>query len=250
MTTPAAQLGYYHGAERIRYIGSWAVTMTATIVLGTAGILVSFLAARGTVTHACARIWGRALLWINGVVVQTEGGENLDPDAAYVLVGTHQSALDIPALLVGLPVPFRLPAKASLFRIPFVGWYMRRVGCVPLDAGADDSVVEALWSPRRRAAGSMSTVIFAAGTRAAEGELSCSCVNGVDLARAAGVPIVPIVLVNSRALMPIGRRFADPGSIQVRIGTPLEPDPDVSTGDDVATAVRDAVAALRLAHAR
>ncbi len=249
MTTPAAQLGYYHGAERLRYVGSSAVTMLATIVLGTAEILVSLFAARDTMTHACARIWGGAILWIHGVVVETEGSENLDPDAAYVLVGNHQSALDIPALLVGLPVPFRLPPRGSLFGIPFVGWYLRHVGCMRVNAGADDSVAEALSSARQETAGSISTVIFAADTHTAEGELPRFWKGGADLACAVRVPIVPLVLVNSGDLMPIGRRFADPGSIQLRIGAPIEPDPQVSASD-VAAAVGDAVAALRMAHAR
>ena len=244
MTISAVQLGYYHGAERLRYVGGWAFTMLATIVLGTAGILVSLLAARCTVTHACARIWGGAILWINGVVVETEGSENLAPDTTYVFVGNHQSALDIPALLVGLPLPFRLPAKASLFRIPFVGWYLQRVGCVRVDAGA-----KALSNPQQGTTVSISAVIFAENTHTVEEKQLRFWKGGADLARAVRAPIVPLVLVNSVDLMPIGRRFADPGSIQLRIGAPIEPDPQIFAGD-VAAVVRDAVAALRMAHTR
>ena len=248
MITPAAQLGYYHGTERLRYVGSWAIGALAAIVLGTLGVVISFFAAPGTVAQMCARLRGRTLLWISGIVVESEGSEHLDADAAYVFVANHQSTLDTLALLVALPLPFRSLAKTSLFRIPLVGWTMRRLGYVPDDLGANDSIAKVLSTSRQRSARPISTVVFAEGARTAEGEVARFRSGFVYLARAVGVPIVPVALVNSGHLMPSGRRFADPGSIQVRIGAPMHADPEVAASDIAATA-RAAVTELMKATA-
>ena len=186
-------------------------------------------------------------------MVEIEGSEHLDADAAYVFVANHQSTLDTLALLVALPLPFRSLAKTSLFRIPLVGWTMRRIGYVPDDLGANDSIAndsiaKVLSTSRQRSARTISTVVFAEGARTAEGELARFRSGFVYLARAVGVPIVPVALVNSGHLMPSGRRFADPGSIQVRIGVPMHADPEVAASD-IAAAARAAVTELMKATA-
>ena len=54
-------------------------------------------------------------------------------DGGCVFVCNHQSTLDVPAVIAALPGQLRFLAKASLFRLPVVGWYMKRVGYIPVD---------------------------------------------------------------------------------------------------------------------
>jgi len=222
-------LRYYHGLERIRYVGSWLVTFAATIVFGAVGILVSFVDPRGKLTHTCARWWGRAFLWICGIDLEIEGRERIDPEAAYVFVANHQSALDIPALLVALPSAFRMLAKSSLFRIPFMGWYMARVGYVPIDRSDPRRAVKNLGLAADSLGRGTSMLVFAEGTRTPEGQLARFKTGGFHLARSSGLPVVPVALINSGRLLPSGGLWPDPGVIQVRIGAPVATENEASS---------------------
>ncbi len=245
MAAPTVQLDYYHGVERLRYVGNWAATALATTVLGTLGTVVSMVDGYGMMAHSHARLWSRTLLWINGIVVEVEGGENLEAEATRIFIANHQSALDIPALMLGLPASCRALGQSSRFRTPFVGWYRGldwqaspsldvRRNDVPADTGHDIPA-------------SLSTVVLAAEAGSPEDvrQLFEICLNP---GRTARVLLVPVAVINSTNLMPAGTRFADPGSIQVRIGAPLELPTDASAAD-VATALDHAKAELTAAVA-
>ena len=48
-----------------------------------------------------------------------------------VYASNHLSYMDTPVLFARLPFQFRILAKQSLWKIPFVGWYLNRSGQVP-----------------------------------------------------------------------------------------------------------------------
>lgn len=244
--TASVTLNYYHGVERLRYVGSWLVTLVATVAFGTLGILVSFVDPAGRFTHACARAWGKAFLWICGIELHVRGLEKIDPEAAYVFVANHQSALDIPALLVALPSGFRMLAKSSLFRIPFLGWYMSRVGYVPIDRADPRGAVRNLSTAVDHLGRGTSMLVFAEGTRKPQGQLGRFKTGGFHLAREARLPIVPIALINSGRLLPSGARWPDPGIIEIRVGAPVSAAAD-TTSRQLADAVHDRVQALAVA---
>lgn len=214
-------LHYYHGIERLRYLGSWMVTILATVLCGSAGIAASLIDRKGDAPHECARLWGRSLLWICGIELRVQGGKHVEPDRAYVFVANHQSSLDIPALLVALPLRIHVLAKASLFRIPFLGWYMKQVGYVPVDRSCPRRAVQCLEEAAERLRTGTSVLLFPEGGRTPEGQLGRFKTGGFHLAQATGVPLVPVVLINSGRLMARGVRWPDPGVIEVRIGEPV-----------------------------
>jgi 1-acyl-sn-glycerol-3-phosphate acyltransferase len=242
MPTTPGRLHYYYGLEQIRCLASWIVTVAATVIFGTIGIAVSFADFTGNVTHACARYWARTFLWIHGVNLTVQGLEHLDPEHSYVFVANHNSALDIPALLVALPLRFRMVAKASLFRIPFLGWYMRRVGYVPVPWNGGSTDLEAA---ARRLRGGSSVLVFPEGTRTDESELARFRKGGFYLARGAGIPLVPVAVINTGRLLPRGKIWVNLGVVEVRVGEPIS-----ATGDEslakLAARCRQRVAELPL----
>lgn len=214
---------YYTGASRVRYPIQCLLTALSTVFWGTAALLISLIDWRGPWVHACARNWGASIFTICRVKVRVEGLERLEPGASYVIMANHRSLFDIPTMLTTVPFPFRMLAKASLFRIPFMGWYMARVGYIPVEREHPKKARLSLEQAARRVASGLSVVIFPEGTRSNEGELARFKRGGVNLAHAAGVPVVPVAIVNSGTLLPRGSWHADPGVITVRIGEPLDP---------------------------
>src|SRR5437764_10131500 len=83
-------------------------------------------------------------LWPSRIHVRVRGTENVQPGRSYVLCSNHQSHMDIPILLAGLPLQFRFAAKKELFRYPFLGWHLRRSGHLSIDRGNPRAAVKSL----------------------------------------------------------------------------------------------------------
>ena len=208
--------------------------------LGELRATISLIDRRGKWVHACAQNWGASIFRICGVQVQTEGEEKLDREGSYVVMSNHCSLFDIPTVLTSLPFPFRMLAKASLFRIPFMGWYMSRVGYIPVKRDDPKKARESIENAASRVASGLSVLIFPEGTRSVEGEVARFKRGGVNLAPTAAVSVVPVAIINSGRLLPRGSWHADPGVITLRIGDPINPK-DFSDPRALASTVRSAI---------
>ena len=120
----------------------------------------------------------------------------------------------------------------------------REAGVDPEQSGARIGAFKLLAvEAAKRVASGLSVVIFPEGTRQPEGKVARFKRGGVNLAHAAGVPVVPVAILNSGRLLPRGSWHADPGVIRVRIGKPFDPG-DFAEPRALADAIRDAVIAM------
>ncbi len=91
------------------------------------------------------------------------------PDDEVIVAAKHQSFFDIIIIVSALPRP-KFIMKKQLLWAPILGWYARRIGCVPVDRGkrseAMKKMVEDVKSGRQ-AAGQL--IIYPQGTRVAAG---------------------------------------------------------------------------------
>ena len=164
------------------------------------------------------------------------------PPRKTVVVSNHCSHSDV-FLISNLPWEMKWLGKASLFRIPFMGWYMSRVGYIPVEREDPKQARSSLEEAAKRVVSGLSVVIFPEGTRQPDGKIARFKRGGVNLAHAAGVPVVPVAILNSGRLLPRGSWHADPGVIRVKIGQPLEPG-EFTEPRALADAIRDAVIAM------
>lgn len=167
------------------------------------------------------RWWGRMLCRLAGVRVRIEGMANIDPDQTYIFAGNHCSQYDIFSFQGYFPHDFRWIAKKELFRIPLFGQAMRRVGYIPVDRSHGRQAMRSLDEAAKRIAAGSSVLIFPEGTRSRDGSLQEFKTGAVLLAIKAGVPIVPLGFVGSRAVLPKGALLPRGGEIVIRIGTPM-----------------------------
>ena len=190
-----------------------------TVVLGTISIVSTLFDRSGDVAHRCAQAWSRAILWTTGVRVTAYGTEQLDPRQSYVLASNHQSIYDIPILFAALPLQLRIVAKASLGRIPFLGWHLHRSGHLLVDRrnpGAD--IVQKM---RRLVSESHSLIVFPEGTRSADGRIGRFKKGSFLVAIDAGLPVVPVTVEGSRHVMRKGRLMVCPGAVRVVVQPPV-----------------------------
>jgi 1-acyl-sn-glycerol-3-phosphate acyltransferase len=117
----------------LRALLCWLIFAVMTVILGTVAIFLSLFDSSGNIPHLVARLWGKIQLWIAGIRVSITGLQNINPQKSYILVSNHQSNFDIFALLGYLPIQFRWIAKAELFRVPFMGWAMHRIGYISIE---------------------------------------------------------------------------------------------------------------------
>jgi 1-acyl-sn-glycerol-3-phosphate acyltransferase len=193
-----------------------------TIVLGAASIASSLFERRGYFAHRCARAWSWLILRTTGVRVSLEGLDRILPDTTYVFVSNHQSIYDIPVIFASLPYQLRIIAKASLARFPVLGWHLRRGGHLFVDRRRPDRAgILKRW--RALVSEGLSLLIFAEGTRSWDGHVAKFKAGSFLIAIQAGLPIVPLAVINTRAVMPKGRLRTEPAEVRLIVHDPVRP---------------------------
>ena len=191
-----------------------------TIVLGTVSLLSTLVDPSGDFAHKCARAWSRLILKTTGVEVTVEGLDRLDPLRSYVFAANHQSIYDIPILFASIPCQLRIIAKASLGRIPFMGWHLRRTGHVLVDRSKPGAGV--VRKMARLAEAGHSLIVFPEGTRSTDGSVARFKGGPFVIALQAGLPVVPISLVGSRHVMFKGQLMVRPGLVTLIVHDPID----------------------------
>jgi 1-acyl-sn-glycerol-3-phosphate acyltransferase len=198
-----------------------------TLVLGAASIVSSLWDRRGYFAHACARAWSWLILKTTGVVVTVEGVERLTPGRTYIFVANHQSHYDTPVVFSSLPFQLRIIAKASLATFPVLGWHLKRGGHLFVDRTRPDRAgILRRW--RALVSEGLSLIIYAEGTRSADGRVGRFKAGSFLLAIQAGLPVVPLAIVGTGAIMPKGRLRTEPGRVTLVVHDPIEP-PSIAT---------------------
>jgi len=193
-----------------------------TIVLGAASIASSLFDRRGYFAHRCARAWSWLILKTTGVRVTVEGMEKLVPGRTYIFVSNHQSIYDTPVVFGSLPYQLRIIAKESLARFPVLGWHLKRGGHLFVDRRDPDRTgILRRW--RALVSEGLSLIIYAEGTRSKDGHVGRFKAGSFLLAIQAGLPIVPLAVIGTRAVMPKGRLRTEPAEVTLVVHAPIQP---------------------------
>lgn len=191
-------------------------------------IITSFVSER--LAAALHRQWGKGCLALMDIRVEIINPENLPKDRAFVIAPNHQSGFDI-MVLASLPIDFKWVSKAEVFKYPFIGSAMRRLGAylVKRDkSGHDLNVMREVEEGLRKG---VSAVIFPEGTRTRTGEMLPFKKGAFKLAQNSGAPLLPIAISGTYSIAPPGEIPSHRGHrVSVRIGEPVV----VESGADVA----------------
>ena len=193
-----------------------------TIGFGSASFIATFFDRSGRLPNKIARNWARWLLRVSRVRLTVEGLDKIDPRQSYVFVANHRSYMDTPTVLASIPVEFRFFAKKGLFTIPFLGTHLKRAGHLSVVRGdARASVKSMTLGAQLIQKRKVSVLLFPEGGRSRTGEMREFKEGAAYIAIKAGVPIVPLGIVGTRAVLPMGSSHVRGGPVILRIGDPI-----------------------------
>lgn len=225
------------------------VFMAVTCVLMFAIGLVVFLVTlpfdpNGRAQHLFSCFWAQIYFYCNPFWrLRVEGRERLPWKGPAVIVANHQSLGDI-LVLFGLYRPFKWVSKASVFKVPFLGWNMALNRYVRLVRGSKESIAQMMSDCERWIDRGVPVLLFPEGTRSEDGEVKPFKDGAFRLSVGKGCPIYPVVITGTARTLPKHGLLLDTrADCVVRVLPPVSPD---DFGGDVAAMrehVRDLIVA-------
>jgi 1-acyl-sn-glycerol-3-phosphate acyltransferase len=193
----------------------------ATCFFGSISLLCGLWDKSGRQQHFIAHLWARTLLLISFSPVKIIGRDKLHEHETAVYASNHLSYMDTPVLFAHLPFQFRILAKQSLWKAPFIGWYLNRSGQVPVDLKSGRSLIASLNRGVTALKTGLPLVLFPEGGRAATGQLQSMMSGCAYMALKAQVPLIPLTLIGTYELLPIHVYALHPRPLLIIVGDPI-----------------------------
>lgn len=154
---------------------------------------------------------------------EIEGEENLEylvqNKAGAVFASNHISNLDPVLYMLVQAVNIRFLAKNSLFRVPVLGWCIRKCGQLSVNRSAADS--RAIRSAIDYINKGQVLCIFPEGTRSATGELLPGKPGCAMIACKTKAVVVPSAIWGSHEILPKKAYLPRLSKVKIKIGKPI-----------------------------
>ncbi|HET6529962.1 MAG TPA: lysophospholipid acyltransferase family protein [Actinoplanes sp.] len=159
-----------------------------------------------------------------------EGIENVPAAGGAIFAGNHLSVAD--ELFLGSVVPRHLAfwAKAEYFsgegiKGKFTKALMEGLGAIKVERAGGRAALTAFDAAIPALKAGDMVVVYPEGTRSPDGRLYRGRTGVARLAVAAGVPIIPVGVIGTEKVQPIGQPYPKPigwGKVTVKFGKPIE----------------------------
>ena len=222
---------------------------TATAFFGSLSLAASVFEGDGKLQHRIAQAWAKTSVAISTCPVTVLNGENLRKHQVAVYACNHLSYMDTPVIFGSLPFQFRIVARHDLWKLPFIGWHLRRSGQVPVNVDNPRASISSLSGAVKTLKSGMPLFIFPEGGRTQDGHPNTFLNGPAFMAIRAQVPIVPMALIGTHELLPIHTLQFYPVPITLAVGEPIE-----TTGytmrkvDELTTRLSDEICRLYYSH--
>jgi len=152
-----------------------------------------------------------------------EGRENVPLTGPVIFASNHLSFIDSIAIPVAAPRPVHFLAKSSYFDKPASRWFFTAIGAIPVQRGAGQAALDALDQQRTLLEEGSTVALYPEGTRSLDGRLYKGRTGVAFLALQTGAPVVPVGLVGTDDVMPVGATMPSlKHRITVKFGEPLD----------------------------
>ncbi|WP_282771301.1 lysophospholipid acyltransferase family protein [Saccharomonospora viridis] len=155
------------------------------------------------------------------------GLENVPTEGGAILASNHLAVAD--SFFMPLHVPRRVtfPAKQEYFTEPgFKGrlkkWFFTGAGQFPIDRSGGAAAQAAIDTAVRLLREGRLLGIYPEGTRSPDGRLYKGKTGVARIALEARVPVIPVAMIGTDRVNPIGSRMWWPHKLEIRFGKPLD----------------------------
>lgn len=190
------------------------------------------------------RTASRALVMALGIRVEVRNHEALpDAETSCIIVSNHASYIDGALLVLALARPVSFVAKAELGSNPLIGLFLRRIDAEFVERFDVERGLEDARRLARDARGGRALLFFPEGTFTRAPGLLPFRMGAFVAAAESQVPVVPVAIRGSRAILRSESWWPSPGAVTVSIGTPVTHEPSGEGESDAwetAVALRDA----------
>ncbi len=156
---------------------------------------------------------------------RVEGIEHVPSDGPAILSPNHRSFFDSPLVMAMAPRPVIFLGKAEYMDSRSTRYLFPAFGMVPIKRDAKKASMAALTTAAELLDEGRLVGIYPEGTRSRDGMLHRGHTGVAHLAMMTGAPIVPVGIVGTERVQPIGasvpRPFRDP--VRLRFGEPIDP---------------------------
>jgi 1-acyl-sn-glycerol-3-phosphate acyltransferase len=153
--------------------------------------------------------------------VEVVGAEKVPSTGAYVLAPVHRSNVDFALTSIVTRRPMRYMGKDNIWKSRLLGRFVSMLGAFPVHRGSADR--DALKACTDIVAGGSPLVMFPEGTRQ-RGPVVQELFDGTAyVAAKTRVPIVPVGIGGSEAMMPKGSKLPRRSKLVLVVGDPIPP---------------------------
>ena len=162
------------------------------------------------------RIWAAGIMKRTKSTISVKGTEHL-PAGPVLLISNHEGNFDIPVLISAIPKPFGFISKVEVKKFPIVNDWMDEMNCVFIDRSDRRSAMNVLKDSVEKLREGHSIIIFPEGTRSKGTGVQEFKSGFAKIAQDAAVPVIPIALYGTSAIMENNNNKIRPAQIQVEI---------------------------------
>jgi 1-acyl-sn-glycerol-3-phosphate acyltransferase len=156
-----------------------------------------------------------------------EGLEHIPTRGGAILASNHLAVVDSFVLPLVVPRRITFPAKSEYFTKPgLIGRLQKAfftgVGQIPIDRSGGSAARDAMDTAVRVLREGRLLGIYPEGTRSPDGRLYKGKTGVARMTLEAGVPVVPVAMIGTDKVNPIGSRMWRPRKVRIRVGEPLD----------------------------
>ena len=178
----------------VQYIRSFLFLIQMYLMMVIFGLLFGpFVMLDRNYSYLAVHVWCRWVRWTASWMVGLKSEvRGTIPDSELIIAAKHQSFFDIILIVSETPRP-KFIMKSSLRWAPVLGWYAKKIGCVPVERGKRSEAIQKMMSAVASGAtppGQL--IIYPQGTRVSPGDFKPYKIGVAALYQQTGQECLPV----------------------------------------------------------
>lgn len=151
--------------------------------------------------------------------MRVEGNDQLPTNEAFIFAPNHFSNLDVFILLAAAKKEFYTLGKIEVFRNPILKWFATNLNVIPVNR--EGFCRHTFTAAKEILQQNKIITIFPEGTVCKDEKMGQFKLGVAKLARETNVPIIPVAIIGSNRVLPLGNMIPRPHRVVIKFGQPI-----------------------------